>query len=113
MGSKEYLFLFLVSVFISSCSQVLLKKSADKKYPDKIREIINPIVIFAYGCFFLSSLLTMISYRGVELSAGPILEATGYIYVLILSRIFLKENITFRKTIGISLIILGIFISTI
>lgn len=112
MSSKEYVFLFLVSVFISSCSQILLKKSADRKYPDKIREILNPMVIFAYGCFFCSSLLTMFSYRGVDLSAGPVLEATGYIYVLILSSVFLKEKITVRKVIGVSMIILGIFVST-
>ena len=36
-------------------------------------------VILAYGLFFLSSLLTIIAFREVPLSVGPILEASGYI----------------------------------
>lgn len=103
---------FLLSVFISSCSQVMLKKSANKSYQSKIKEILNPMVIFAYGCFLFASFLTMMSYRGIDLSMGPILESTSYIYILILSKIFLKERITVRKIGGVCLIILGIFIST-
>ena len=50
---------FLVSVFISSVSQILLKKSADKTYDSKIKEYLNPLVIAAYGMFFCSMLITM------------------------------------------------------
>ena len=44
--------LLLFSVFISSVSQILLKKAANKTYKDHIREYINPLVIFAYGMFW-------------------------------------------------------------
>ena len=47
--------LLLFSVFISSVSQILLKKAANKTYKDHIREYINPLVIFAYGMFFITS----------------------------------------------------------
>ena len=39
--------LLLFSVFISSVSQILLKKAANKTYKDHIREYINTLVIFA------------------------------------------------------------------
>ena len=40
------------------------------------------------GCFFLSSLLTIIAFREVPLSVGPILEASGYIYIAVLGKVF-------------------------
>lgn len=69
------------------------------------------MVIGAYICFLGSSLLTTLAYRGVPLSLGPVLEATSYIYIVLLSRIFLKETITKKKVMGNLLIIIGILIS--
>ena len=69
------------------------------------------MVIGAYICFLGASLLTTVAYRGVPLSLGPVLEATSYIYIVLLSRIFLKEKITKKKILGNILIILGVLIS--
>lgn len=106
----SYIFIFLLSVFISAISQVLLKKSTQKKYEKKINEYLNPLVIFAYSLFFLSSLVTVFSYKHVPLSMGPILESTGYIFVSILSYFVLKEKISKRMITGMCLILFGIFI---
>ena len=54
-----YVMIFLISVFISSVSQIILKTSADKEYENKIREYLNLKDIVAYGFFFLSSLMTI------------------------------------------------------
>ena len=82
-----YVVIFLFSVFISSISQIFLKKSAEKKYESILLEYLNPRVIVSYGLFFLSTLLTMYAYREVPLSFGALLEASGYIYVLSLIHI--------------------------
>ena len=37
--------LWLFSVFVSSVSQTLLKISANKEYPDRLHEYLNPYVI--------------------------------------------------------------------
>ena len=103
-----YITIFLISVFVSSVSQIILKKSAQKEYSNIVQEYINPRVIFSYGLFFISTLLPMYAYKGVPLSLGTLLEASGYIYVLVLSCFFLKEKITKMKLIGSFLIILGI-----
>lgn len=104
----RYVVIFLLSVFISSISQILLKKSAEKQYENFISEYLNPKVVSAYGMFFMSTLLTMYAYKGVPLSFGALLEASGYIYVPALSYIFLGERITLLKVIGAIFIILGI-----
>lgn len=108
-----YSLIFLSSVFISSVSQILLKISANLSYKNKWKEYINGKVIIAYGMFFLSSFMTILAYRGVPLSLGPILEASGYIWVTILSCFILKESVSKRKLAGIIVILLGILISTI
>ena len=105
-----YILVFLISVFIASVSQIMLKKSANKKYDSKIKEYLNMPVIVAYSLFFLSSLLTVLAYKGVSLSMGPILEASGYIWVAILGVIFLKEKINKEKLIGMTMIVIGIVI---
>ena len=105
-----YLVVFLVSVFISSISQILLKKSANRTYESKIKEYLNPLVIIAYIIFFGSTLLTIFAYKEIPLSLGPVLEATGYIWVSLLGMIFLKEKLNLNKIIGLVLIIGGIIV---
>lgn len=102
--------IFIIGVFISSVSQILLKKSAQAEYGSKIKEYLNPRVIFAYIIFFGATLCSILAYTKIPLSFGPILESAGYIFVAILSRLFLKEKISKRKLIGLSVIIIGIII---
>lgn len=104
----KYVLIFLISVFVSSCSQIILKKSAAKEHQSVLKEYMNWRVILAYGLFFCSTLLTMTAYKGVPLSMGTLLEASGYIYIPILSYLFLGEKITKLKVVGAALIILGI-----
>lgn len=101
---------FLCSVLISSISQILLKKSADRTYDSRLKEYLNPLVIIAYGMFFCSMMITMYCYRYVDVSAGPIFESAGYIFVGVLGYIFLKEKFTAKKIIGMLLIMIGIVI---
>ena len=102
--------LLLLSVFISSVSQIILKKAADKTYESTLKEYINPMVIGAYGLFFCSVILTMLALKHVPLSMSPILESTGYIFVSVMGYIFLKERFSRRKLMGFALILAGIVI---
>ena len=101
---------FLCSVLISSISQILLKKSADRTYDSRLKEYLNPWVIVAYIMFFCSMMITMYCYRYVDVSAGPIFESAGYVFVGILGFIFLKEKFTAKKLLGMVLILLGILV---
>lgn len=73
-------------------------------------EYLNPLVISAYGIFFVSSLLTMAAYQWIPLSIGPVLESTGYIFVSVLGYIFLKEKMGRKKMFGMVMILIGILI---
>lgn len=104
----RYAALLLLGVFISSISQVMLKKSALKTYDSKIKEYLNPLVIVAYILFVGTTFLSIFAYRGIPLSMGPILEATSYIYVTIFGIVFFNEKMSKKKWIALVLIITGI-----
>ncbi len=103
-----HLMILALSVLIASFSQILLKKSAQKSYDSFIKEYLNPYVILGYGMMFVSMFLTIIAYSGMEFTNVQIIEATGYIMVLILSYFFFKEKITGRKLLGMLFIFGGI-----
>ncbi len=108
--SISYALIVLLGVFISAISQVMLKKSAVKKYDSRIKEYLNPLVIFAYFIFFIATLLSIIAYKGIPLSMGPVLEATSYIYVTFFGVKIFKEKMNRKKIIALILIIVGIVI---
>lgn len=103
-----HMIILLISVTIASFSQILLKKSAEKTYSSWIREYLNVYVICGYGMMFVSMFLTIIAYAGMEFTNVQIIEATGYILVLILSYFFFREKITKRKVLGMLCIFAGI-----
>lgn len=70
----------------------------------------NPKVIIAYGIFFLSSLITVVAYKYVPLSLGPILESCGYIFITLLGYFILHEKVGKKKLIGLIVILMGISI---
>ena len=102
--------LYVFSVTIASLSQLLLKKSATKKYDSFLREYLNPYVIAGYGLLFLSLFLTVLAFRGMDYKNGPVIESLGYVLVLLLSRIFFGERLTKKKIAGTICILIGIMI---
>ncbi|MBB5218420.1 multidrug ABC transporter [Treponema rectale] len=102
--------ILFLSVFISAISQILLKKSALKKWKNSLREYLNLYVITAYTIFFTAVFLDLLALRKVNLSLVPVAEASSYIFVIILSRIFLKEKLSKLKALAILLIVTGIII---
>ena len=110
MNNYIYVGIFLISVLVSSVSQILLKISAGKTYDSKIKEYLNAPVIIAYGLFFLSTVVTVLAYKYVDLSLGPVLEATGYIWVTLLGYLILKEKVSRKKLLGLVVIIVGIVV---
>lgn len=105
-----YALIMAFGVFISACSQVLLKKSSQEKHKSKLKEYLNPKVIIAYFIFFAATLLSIYAYKVVPLSMGPIIEATSYIYVSVFGVLIFKEKLSRRKLAALIMIISGIII---
>ena len=102
--------IYLLGTFISAVSQILLKKSSQKEYKNRLSEYLNPHVIIAYAIFFLATLCTVFAYKYLPLSMGPILGAVEYIFVAVLSYFLLKESISKKKLLGLLIIIFGVFV---
>lgn len=102
--------IYILGVMASSFAQILLKKSADIKRDNKLKEYLNFKTIFAYTIFFSATLCTLSAYKYIPLTLGTILETSGYVFISIFSYIFLKEKISKKKLIGIIAIIIGVLI---
>jgi len=105
-----YVAVFLLGVFIASCSQILLKKSATITHDNIRMEYLNWRVITAYGMFGLSAVMNMYILRYIPISLASILESAAYIYVPVLSLFILKERLRRAQIIGMVLVITGVLV---
>ena len=100
----------LSSAAITAFSQIILKKSADKKHKGFIFEYINPYVLFSYVCYFGVLVLNVFIYTKVDYRFGVVINSMASVFVILFSKLMLKETITRRLICGNILIILGIVI---
>lgn len=107
---SQFVFAMFLSVVIASISQVLLKKSTLNTYDTVVKEYLNPYVIVGYGLLFLSMLLTVYAYSGMDYKNGPVIESLGNVIVLILGYFVFGERINVRKMVGIACIMAGIVV---
>nr|WP_300797673.1 EamA family transporter [uncultured Acetatifactor sp.] len=107
---NRYILLALLSGVLSSLSQILLKVSAMKNNRGFLAQYFNWRVLAGYGITGTCMLLVIIAYRGMDYKLGAVLEALGYVYIMVWSKIFLKEKITRNKFLGNLLIIVGVTI---
>lgn len=105
-----YSCILLASVFISSISQVMLKKAAMREYDSVVKEYLNPLVIFAYCIFLGCTFLTLYSLKVVPLGLGAVLETTGYLYVTLFGVLIFHERFTRKKALALTLIVVGIVV---
>ena len=102
--------LMLLSVFLSTVSQVMLKKSAKKRYDVWWREYLNLWVISAYGLYVVTTILSILAYRVIPLSMGIILNATGYFYMAFFGVKLFGETLRKKKILALALLVCGIAI---
>lgn len=105
--------IYLITPLLSAVSQLILKKAADNPRYTGMRAYLNAPVILAYGLFFGCMLLNVVALRTLDLTVASVLEASGYLYVMALSYLVLREKITRRRLLGNLLIVLGIAITLI
>jgi len=109
-GLWKYLLIWIISVFISSIAQVLLKLEANKPHASRLKEYLNPCVAGAYGIFFVSVFMTYYALKYVPLTYSPIVEPLSYIFVPVIGVLLLKEKISKRRILGMAIMIAGIVI---
>jgi len=101
----------LTAVFISALSQLFLKKKANNSTDKNIfQKVFNVPVIVSYGIFFAATLLNTFAYKRLPLKYANLFDATGFVWITLISVIFLKEKITKKKIISLGLIIAGVVV---
>lgn len=100
--------LALLGVLIASCAQLLMKTSAiEKKQSSLLKKFINLRIVVAYSMMLLSSLISVVCLRYLQLKYVPMIEATGFLWVPLLSFLVLQEKPTRYNIAGGILIISG------
>lgn len=90
---------------------MLLKQGARQLYDTWWRQYINGWVIGGYAIMFATMMMNIFAMsRGVEVKEMSIIESMSYMFVPVLSFIFFKERLTWRKVISIGVIIIGIIV---
>ena len=107
---SSYLFA-IAAVLISSASQVLLKKKANKAPKRFLDKFLNAPVILSYILLFSSMLLNSLALRRMDMAVLPCITATSFLWIMLLSAIFLGEKPTKRKIVGVGMILLGVIVS--
>ncbi len=110
MNKSFAIMLLFLAVFISSISQLLLKKAANKNYNSFIKTYMNVRVISAYFILFIAVIIDLFAFKYVPVSFVPVIESSSYFFIIILSTNFLHEKLTLKQVAGISLIMLGVFL---
>ena len=106
-----YYALVIFDVFIAALAQMLLKSSSMTKHKSFIFEYLNPKVIGAYSIMVLSLLLNIYALNhGVLLKELSTIESSSYMFVPLLSFLFFKERITWRKAVAIGVIMTGVIV---
>lgn len=106
-----YYVLCLVSVFSAACAQMLLKQAARKQYPSFLQQYLNPLVIGGYGIMGCSLLLNVFCLsKGVMVKELGGIESLSYLFVPLLSWLFFKEKVTWRKAGAIAVIMAGVVV---
>lgn len=101
----------IAAVIIASASQVLLKKKASKAPKNFFKKFLNGPVILSYLLLFLSMALNSLALREMDMTVLPCITATSFLWIMVLSAIFLGEKPTRRKVIGIVMILAGVVVS--
>lgn len=101
----------VVSVFVASIAQMMLKKGATISHSSFLKEYLNVWVLGGYTLMGISMLVNIFAMsRGVRVKEVSIIESLSYLFVPVLSWILFKEGISLRKWLSIVVILIGMFV---
>ena len=100
--------MMLGTSFLSAVSQILLKQSADRPHATSAGEYLNWRVLTAYAIFAATVVVNILAFRVLDYKYGGVLMASSYVFVLLLSRLVLREKIAASTYWGNALIVAGV-----
>ncbi len=106
----------ILSIVMGAIGQFLLKlgankiKAGDNLFSSLLAMIFNIHIIMAAACFVSSMVVWIFVLRKLQLSIAYPMVSLGYIIVMILAYLFLKEPLGLYKVAGSLFIISGVVI---
>lgn len=110
MNSFFAVMIQIVGCFIAAYSQLLLKNSALVEYKNSWQDYFNIRVLSSYFLLFLTTIMSMIALRFLPYKLVAMLGTSSYIFVVLLSKFILKEQISKRKFVGVLVIVVGMIV---
>ena len=114
-----YAYISVMLIAVAS-GQIILKHSMSKlgEMPAEIddgvvflfRALLNPLVILSLALAFVAALAWIATVSKVELSFAYPFTSLGYVLILLLSSLILKEQIPTMRWIGVLIIGIGVFV---
>jgi undecaprenyl phosphate-alpha-L-ara4N flippase subunit ArnE len=101
--------LVLLSSFIGSFGAVFLKSGAKRLHHGLKYLILNLHLALGVVLFLASSVFYVVALKHGEVSVLYPMVSLANIWTLLWSRLFFKEPVTRSKTIGVALILVGVF----
>jgi len=100
--------LILVCTLLTSSAQILYKIGSAKIEFNLFSLITNAPLILGLGLYAIGAILLIIALKGGDLNVLYPIIATSYIWVSLLSIVFLNESLNLFRWIGIFLIVVGV-----
>ncbi|EOQ90170.1 hypothetical protein LEP1GSC202_0535 [Leptospira yanagawae serovar Saopaulo str. Sao Paulo = ATCC 700523] len=117
----QVILFFCIAVFFNALANILIKTSSMQDKQVLPGEGFWKLVFTVFNPYFIAGLasfgLALLGYRyvlgkGLKLSlAYPVFTSSGFIIVLIASSIFFKERLNFTQWLGISFILVGVWLT--
>ncbi len=116
MAIISYIFMGLALIF-TSIGQILQKIGSGRVKNEHLNIGIKSIFVFfdpfifgALIMLFFATVFYLFALSKLPLSIAYPMLSSGYVLVVLLSKIFLKEKVSLRRWLGVFIIIIGIFI---
>jgi multidrug transporter EmrE-like cation transporter len=73
-------------------------------------QYLNPVVIGGYALLLVAMVIPLYALKFIDMKFAAIFESLGYVFIMVLSAVVLRERITRRLILGIILIVAGVIV---
>ncbi|MEA2163917.1 MAG: hypothetical protein QOK37_2044 [Thermoanaerobaculia bacterium] len=103
--------IFTAGVLLASVGQLLMKKGALRgRRRSLLESFCDPFTIAGYTLMVCSTVTSTIALKTLPLKDAISLQPLGYILVVILSMVVLREKMARRQAVGLILVLAGMII---